>query len=576
MGRIPAPQISDPQALRSVRALAERAFSRTSGAPLIVGNRVRVLEDADGNYPVWLQALRGARRWISLENYIFEEDDVGVAFAEVLRERAQAGVRVHLIRDWMGTRTGSSRGFWRKLAHSGVEVRCFNPPRLDSPFGWISRDHRKSIVVDGEVAFVTGLCISQRWKGDPSRGVPPWRDTGVEIIGPAVADVTSAFAQVWETMGPPLFTGSESSPSVSGTLEMAPESSGSVSGTLASNWVCATPGSTHVPGSTPGDAGTSRGRGHERGSVEDEGAGGVALRIVAGAPSTAGLFRMDQLIAAIARRSLWLTDAYFVGVSPYVQALRAAARDGVDVRLLIPRSTDLPFLRPLSRGGFRPLLEAGVRIFEWNGSMLHAKTAVVDGRWSRIGSSNLNVASFLSNYELDVAIDDEGVARTMEGMYERDLANATEILLSRDRVVRVRQAPSARAGAGGVTRDRHGRQRRRRAFGGSGRKGSAAAAGAIRVANSVGAAMTNHRMLGPAEGRLLTTSGVLMAAVAALAMVWPRVIALPLALIGLWQGIALVWRGFHVRRQPRTSQANPAAKVTGAPTTPTTPSTPAD
>jgi cardiolipin synthase len=281
---------------------------------------------------------------------------------------------------------------------------------------------------------------------------------------------------------------------------------------------------------------------------------------------------MDQLVAAIARRSLWLTDAYFVGVSPYVQALRAAARDGVDVRLLIPRSTDLPFLRPLSRGGFRPLLEAGVRIFEWNGSMLHAKTAVVDGRWSRIGSSNLNVASFLSNYELDVAIDDEGVARTMEQMYERDLGNATEILLSRDRVVRARPSPSARGGAAGAGRDRHGRQRRRRGFGGSGsgsgRKGSAAAAGAIRVANSVGAAMTNHRMLGPAEGRLLTTSGVLMAAVAAVAVVFPRVIAFPLAAIGLWQGLALVWRGFHVRRQPRTSPVDPAIKVTAAPSTP--------
>jgi cardiolipin synthase len=537
---MPPPQISDPQALRSVRALAERAFSRTSGAPLIEGNRVRVLEDADGNYPVWLEALRTARGWICLENYIIEEDEVGSAFAEVLRDRAQAGVKVHLIRDWMGTRTGSSRGFWRRLAHSGVEIRCFNPPRFDSPFGWISRDHRKSIVVDGEIAFVTGLCISQRWRGDPSRGVPPWRDTGVEIVGPAVADVTSAFAQVWETMGPAL--GPPPGPPLGPPLLDGRDGTGSA-----------------ASGPPEGEAA----------------AGGVALRIVAGAPSTAGLFRMDQLVAAIARRSLWLTDAYFVGVSPYVQALRAAARDGVDVRLLIPRSTDLPFLRPLSRGGFRPLLEAGVRIFEWNGSMLHAKTAVVDGRWSRIGSSNLNVASFLSNYELDVAIDDEGVARSMEGMYERDLSNATEILLSRDRVVRVTSSPSARGAQGAAGRDRRGRPRRRRGFGGSGsgRKGSAAAAGAIRVANSVGAAMTNHRMLGPAEGRLLTTSGVLMAAVAALAMVWPRIIALPLAVIGLWQGIALVWRGFHVRRQPRTSQLSSAVDVTGAPTAPSRPST---
>jgi cardiolipin synthase A/B len=524
---MPPPQLSDPAALRSVRALAERAFSRTSGAPLIEGNHVRVLEDADGNFPVWLTALRGAERRICLENYIIEEDDVGNAFADVLIERARAGVKVYVIRDWVGTRTGSSRGFWRRLIHAGVEVRCFNPPRLDSPFGWITRDHRKSIVVDRRVAFVTGLCISQRWQGDPARGVPPWRDTGVEIRGPAVTDVASAFAQIWGTMGPPL----PDPPDVSGTSPS--ETSGLGTAVLEDSAGVSS-------GASAGGIGAGGGV-----STSEE---GVALRIVAGAPSTAGLFRMDQLIAAIARRSLWLTDAYFVGVSPYVQALRAAARDGVDVRLLIPRSTDLPFLRPLSRGGFRPLLEAGVRIFEWNGSMLHAKTAVVDGRWSRIGSSNLNVASFLSNYELDVAIDHAGVARAMEQMYERDLQNATEILLARDRVIKLPGPPPVR-----LTRIRPRRLRRRR--GGisraSTRKGSAAAASAIRVANSVGAAMTNHRTLGPAEGRLLITSGTLMAAVAAISMVWPRVVAVPIAILGLWQGLALVWRGFHVRRGPR-------------------------
>src|SRR5690606_29838150 len=109
--------------------------------------------------------------------------------------------------------------------------------------------------------------------------------------------------------------------------------------------------------------------------------GEVALRVLAAAPNVGALYRLDQLIAVMARERLWLTDAYFVGVAPYVQALRAAALDGVDVRLLVPGSSDLPLLKGLSRSGYRPLLEAGVRVFEWNGSMLHAKTAVADGHW---------------------------------------------------------------------------------------------------------------------------------------------------------------------------------------------------
>ena len=486
-------QISDLGVRRSMREVADQALSRTSGAPLIAGNAVRILKDADGNYPLWLAAIRGAQRLIYLENYIFEEDEVGLEFAEALSERASAGVRVRVIRDWMGSRSGASRGFWRRMQAAGVEIRCFNPPRLDSPFGWLSRDHRKSIAVDSEVAFVTGLCISRRWKGDPQRGVEPWRDTGVEILGPAVAAVEEAFAEIWEATGEPIPEGERSRPEQ-----------------------------------------------HRR-------AGEVSLRIVAGAPNTAGLFRMDQLIAASARRTLWLTDAYFVGVTAYVQALRAAARDGVDVRLLLPNATDLPLIRPLSRTGYRPLIEAGVRVFEWNGTMIHAKTAVADGRWSRIGSSNLNIASFLGNYELDVAIDNEAVAQAMEEMYTEDLEHATEIVLSRNRT-RVRRI----SGAAPVARLSRAQRRQARQ---AGRKGSIAAAGAIRVANAVGAAVTNHRVLGPTESRVLFLTGLMLLVVATLSVVWPRAVAVPLAALTLWIGSSLIWRAARLRSRRRALEA---------------------
>ena len=133
------------------------------------------------------------------------------------------------------------------------------------------------------------------------------------------------------------------------------------------------------------------------------------------------MFRLDSLVAGLARKRLWITDAYFVGVPGYIQALCAAVADGVDVRLLVPGGSDLPLVRPLSRAGYRALLEGGVRVFEWNGSMVHAKTAVADGQWARVGSTNLNIQSWMGNWELDVAIEDTEVGAAMERMFEADL-----------------------------------------------------------------------------------------------------------------------------------------------------------
>src|SRR3569832_1999364 len=276
----------------------------------------------------------------------------------------------------MGGFGKTSRSFWNHLRVGGVEVRCYNPPRFDSPLGWVSRYHRKMLSVDGQVGYISGLCVGRMWEGIPEKNIDPWRDTGVEVRGKAVADIERAFAQVWAMMGEPI----------------------------------------------PDDESINR----------DllEPVGDVHLRVVASVPSTAGLLRVDQLVAALARKRLWLTDAYYAGTTTYVLALRAAALDGVDVRLLVPNGTDIPLLRPLSRAGYRALLEAGIRVFEWNGAMLHAKTAVADGRWARVGSTNLNLASWMSNYELDVAIEDAGFAQTMAAQYERDIACATEIVLT--------------------------------------------------------------------------------------------------------------------------------------------------
>jgi len=461
-----------------MRMLAEQALSRTAGAPLVGGNSIRLLKDGRENYPAWLEAIRSAQQTIYVEIYIMHDDDIGQQFADALIAKAQQGVRVRLLYDWLGGLGKTSSRFWRRLSAGGIEVRCFNPPRVDSPLGWLSRDHRKSICVDQRVAFVTGLCIGRMWADEAEPGLTLWRDTGIEVRGPAVGDVVRAFNQTWAEMGPAL-------------------------------------PADELP---------------QRDSIPP--AGDVMLRVVASMPNLAGLYRLDQLIAAVARQTLWLTDAYFVGTTNYVQALRAAAMDGVDVRLLVPGSSDIPMLIALSRAGYRPLLEAGVRVFEWNGSMLHAKTAVADGRWARVGSTNLNIASWVGNWELDVAVENEAFAHAMQDMYLDDLAHATEMVLS----TKQRILPT------GNPRPRPAGDRQR--SGSTGR----VAAGAISVSNTIGAAITNRRVLGPAEAKIMVLASMVLLGLAALAMIWPLVLIIPLTLFAVWMAIALLIKAYRLHR----------------------------
>lgn len=466
------------RSLATVRVMADQAFSRAAGAPLVQGNTIRLLKDGAENYPAWLTRITEARESVHFECYIVHDDAVGRRFADALIARAADGVRVRVIYDWLGALGNTGARFWRRLREGGVEVRCFNPPRLDEPLGWVARDHRKSIVVDGRVAFVTGLCIGQAWEGSPARGLEPWRDTGVEIGGPAVADVSRAFAEAWAACGDPL-------PEAERTRPAPPRE------------------------------------------------GDIPLRVVAATSGTSGLYRLDPLVAALARSTLWLTDAYYAGTPSYVQALGAAARDGVDVRLLVPgRGSDIAIMQAISRAGYRPLLEAGVRVFEWNGTMLHAKTAVADARWSRVGSTNLNPASWMGNWELDVVVEDEEFGRAMEAMYVQDLANATEILIERRK--RVRPVGASRA------------PRRR----GSGGGGTRAAAGALRLGNAIGSALVARQVMGPAEQRLLIQGGAILFIVAVVALLWPPVVAWPLGILSLWLALALLVRAARPRATP--------------------------
>src|SRR5829696_4130465 len=467
-------------------SLPEEAFSRVAGAESISGNSVRILKNATENYPAWLDAIESAEHYIHFESYIIHEDEQGNMFADALIKKAREGVRVRLIYDWMGGFGKTSQKFWQRLRDGGVQVRCFNRFDFARPLAWVSRDHRKVLVVDGTIGFVTGLCVGQMWVGDPKKGIEPWRDTGVELVGKAVTDVNLAFADVWDDIGSP----------------------------IPKNDL-----NRYVNSTRTGD---------------------VSLRVVASKPGNARTYRLDQLIGSMSRESLWLTDAYFAGSAAYIATLRSAAADGVDVRLLLPAATDIQVMQTISRSGYRGLLEGGVRIYEWNGPMVHAKTAVVDGFWTRIGSTNLNIASWLSNCELDVLIEDEKIGKQMQEMFLKDLENSTEIFLNeRRRPTSGRNEGVPRAGAS------------------SSASSARFAPSAIAIGNALGSTISTNRkrFLGAMEAKINLAGGGALLILGLVAFFFPRVLAVPVGIVAVWLAISLFINSVQLFKRSKTSES---------------------
>jgi cardiolipin synthase len=456
--------------MKPLEALASRAYSRIADAQQSTGNQIRLLKDGPQTYPAWLAAIATAQSTIHLENYIIQQDHVGQSFADALLAAAARGVKIKIIYDWLGCFTRTQKPFWAQFNHPNIQRRAYNKPNPLHPISWISRDHRKVLVIDGTLAFTGGLCIGHDWMGDPATNTPPWRDTAIEIRGPAVAHIAAAFDDSWNAAATKPATG-----------HPLPE----------------------LPGTTaPAD--------------------GVNLSVIAGRPTSMRLYHLEQIVAEIAEEKLWLTDGYFVATTFYVRALAGAARAGVDVRLIVPGSSDWPLVGTLSQTSFRPLLEAGVRIFEWNGPMVHAKTAVADGCWSRIGSSNSNLASWVSNRELDVTISDKAFAEQMEQMFEQDMQNCTEVLLQPGRTGITRPVADRDTPPSGPHKTRAGRL----------------AAGALGIGSTLRATFTQTRTLGPGELFILLGAAAALLVLTLLSALLPKLIAWPLAFIFLWSALA--------------------------------------
>jgi cardiolipin synthase A/B len=353
-------------------------------SPLYTGNSVRVLRDGVQTFPAIFDAIAGAQHFLYLEYYIFEDvRSDGRDLGDLLVERSRAGVQVSVIYDAVGS-ISTPAPFLDRLRAAGVRLVKYNPVNPLEARGHYApnmRDHRKILVADNAVALVGGVNLSTDYESGPDliahghvSGGEVWHDTDVEIRGPVVQELSNLFRQHWrDQQGPPF--------------------------------------------------------GDERSLENEHAVGNEIVRIVGSSPEELAARYYASVLTAIrtAQSSIWLTAAYFVPTRQELRSLEAAARRGVDVRILLPSDSDMKFMLPLQRSYYPRLLRAGAKIYERGGGIVHSKTIVVDDVWSIVGSSNLDQRSVLFNDEVDAVILGNSTADQLRHGFEDDMAHAQRI-----------------------------------------------------------------------------------------------------------------------------------------------------
>lgn len=357
------------------------ALSGVINAPVRRGGTVQLLSNGAEFFPAILGDLRSARRTIDFMVYIWEPGAVSDSTVRVLAERARAGVQVRVALDGVGALNAPQAGL-DSLRAAGARVVRFHPIRFGELTRFHKRNHRRAIVIDGEVGYTGGAAVGDKWLGD-ARTPDEWREDVVRVTGPLALSLQAAFAQIWSVMtgeilvGPAFFPPQPEAPAPGGTP------------VTAHLGVLSSPSDEHIP-----------------------------------------LRKLFWLTFASARERLYVTNPYFVPDHALLAVLAERARAGVDVRVLLPGSTiDAKPVRWASQAHYEELLEAGVRIYEYRPTMLHTKTMVVDGVWSVVGSSNLDIRSTELNQENVLGILDRGFGAELERTFLRDLERAEEVRL---------------------------------------------------------------------------------------------------------------------------------------------------
>ncbi len=357
-----------------------------AGSPLMVGNKVVVLQDGPVTFQHMFTAIRNAKNHINMETYIIEDDEVGNRFADLLIDKQVHGVQVSLIYDSVGA-INAPETFFKRLTDSGIKVLEFNPINpLTAKKGWEvnQRDHRKLLIVDGQTAFLGGINISSVYSGGSfsrrsrqrPEGGPPWRDTHLQVEGPVVGEFQKLFLATWEKQKGEVLAQGKYFPQLANK-------------------------------------------------------GKEVVRAIGSSPDEPYSLIYATLISAIgsAETSILLTNAYFVPDPQLLAALKDAVQRGVDVRLILPGKTDSWLVFHAGRSYYAELLGAGVKIYERRDALLHAKTALIDGVWSTIGSTNLDWRSFLHNQEVNAVILGQEFGAQMQAMFDIDIAASSPITL---------------------------------------------------------------------------------------------------------------------------------------------------
>ena len=354
------------------------------GSPLVAGNKVELLVDGPTTYKSMFAAIEHAKDHINMETYIIDDDEIGRRFAKLLISKQRSGVQVNLIYDSVGA-IKTPKEFFKPLKESGVNVLEFNPINpLIARKGWDvnRRDHRKLLIVDGQVAFVGGINISSVYssgslgRSEPTKGNQQWRDTHLRMAGPVVREFQKLFMATWsQQKGEPL----------------APRD--------------------YFP--------------------EPAKKGNEVVRAIGSSPEEPYSQIYATLLSAInsAETQVFLTNAYFVPDPQLLATLKEAVQRGVDVRLLLPEKIDSAMVFYASRSYYDELLSAGVKIYERQDALLHAKTALIDGVWSTIGSTNLDWRSFLNNQEINAVILGQDFGAQMQTLFEKDLESSKLVTL---------------------------------------------------------------------------------------------------------------------------------------------------
>lgn len=359
--------VEDPDFLRSMSVLL--------GPAIVTGNAFEVLLNGDHIFPAMLQAIRGARHSVTFETYIYWSGTTGQKFADALSERARAGVKVHVLLDWVGSGKMDA-ALLDGMKSSGVRIEKFHKPHWYNLSRMNNRTHRKVLVVDGRTGFTGGVGISDLWNGD-AQDPQHWRDTHFKAEGPVVAQMQAVFLD---------------------------------------NWVKATGEVLHGPQYFPAL----------------EAAGNAAGQMFSSSPTggSESMQLMYLLSITAAKRSIDLSSAYFVPDHQTLRALVAAAKRGVRIRVVAPgEHTDAGIVRRASRALWGALLEAGVEIHEYLPTMYHCKVMVVDALWVSVGSTNFDNRSFRLNDEANLNIHDAGFARRQIEIFEDDLGHSRRISL---------------------------------------------------------------------------------------------------------------------------------------------------